>query len=97
MMCMLAQIGIPVPSIMVKNVGGATGVYTRGDPADGEYALDMQVQPAIPPAPNPNAMLCSAAACLAVKRIRSLCFAVLPAILSHHTALLIRASDGARR
>ena len=58
MMCMLAQVGIPVPNIMVTNVGGATGVYTPEDPADGEYALDMQVQSAIPPLPIPT--LCSA-------------------------------------
>ena len=38
-----AQVGIPVPDVMVINVGGATGDPSPGDPADGEFALDMQV------------------------------------------------------
>ena len=44
------QVEIPVPEVVVKNVGGATGVYKRNDPADGEYALDMQVGPFRPSA-----------------------------------------------
>ena len=63
MMCMLAQVGIPVPDVMVENVGGATGVYTPGDPADGEYALDMQVRSNHSLATSPNAVLCSTADC----------------------------------
>ena len=42
-MCMLAQVGIPVPSTMVLNIGGATGV-SSGRAWDDNFALDMQVQ-----------------------------------------------------
>ena len=42
---MRTQVGIPVPVIDVLNVGGRTGGYTPGDPANGEYALDIQVHP----------------------------------------------------
>ena len=32
-----------MPDIKVLNVGGVKDGYTPGDPADGEYALDIQV------------------------------------------------------
>ena len=62
---MRVQANIPVPEVMVMNVGGATGVHSPGYPEDGAYALDMQVPPNCPLPPpliqHCETMLCSVA------------------------------------
>ena len=40
---MRMQVDISVPKIEVVNVGGRTEGYEPGEPANGEYALDIQV------------------------------------------------------
>ena len=41
---MRTQVGIDVPDIKVLDVGGITDTtYDPNNPADGEYALDIQV------------------------------------------------------
>ena len=76
-----------MPDIKVLNVGGVKDGYPPGDPADGEYALDVQVPHPTPqttpphtPRQAPQAVLCSAA-------VQSTLHAIHFAVCSRHPRL----------